>query len=80
MRNLRQYIRRERPNKHGLSKCQIRIMGWLADGVAVKEIAVMLNKSEKTVWHHRAQIWRFLKPRSFAEMVKMAVGFGLSKL
>lgn len=80
MRNLKKYIRRERPNKHGLSRMQLRVMALLADGFSVKEIAGMFNKSEQDIWHHRAQIWRFLRLRSFAQMVKMAVGFGLSKL
>jgi DNA-binding CsgD family transcriptional regulator len=46
----------------------------------MKEIALEMNISIKTVEFHRAILFSVLRLKSFAQLVKMAVAFGLSPL
>lgn len=64
----------------GLSKQQIEILGLIGDGCTVKAIALANRLSPKTVEWHKAKIMRILNLRSNAELVKMAIGFGLTTL
>lgn len=66
--------------RDGLSAVQVKILGWVGDGFSTKEIAMKIRRSQKTVEYHRDRIVEMLKPRSPAELVKMAIGFGLTTL
>ena len=64
----------------GLSPKQIKILGWIGDGLTMKEIAMKSGLKQKGAEYHARVIKAMLNPRSPAELVKMAIGFGLTTL
>ncbi len=67
-------------NPDGLTPRQLEIMKRRADGQTNKEIASELGISEKTVDSHLWEIKRKLNIKNPAQLIKMAVAFGLSPL
>lgn len=55
---------------------QVWIM--LANGMNVKEIALKLDLSQKTIESHRANLYNRLEVRSIAELTKLAIREGLT--
>jgi DNA-binding NarL/FixJ family response regulator len=56
------------------------VLQLIAEGKAVKEIAMTLSVSHKTIETHRAEIMKKLKIYSVAELTKYAVREGLTSL
>jgi DNA-binding NarL/FixJ family response regulator len=57
---------------------QLEVVQLVAEGHPVKEIAVILNISSKTVAFHKANVMRRLGIRSTAELTKYALEHGIS--
>lgn len=66
-------------SKH-LTKREIEILAYLADGKPNREIGKTLHISTRTVDTHRSNILKKLKLRTNAELVKVALNNGLIKL
>lgn len=56
---------------------EIEIIGYLADGYSTKEISEKLFISSKTVERHKSNLFKKMKLRNTAHMVKVAVEHGL---
>lgn len=63
-----------------LTKREIEILAYLADGKPNREIGKMLHISTRTVDTHRSNILKKLKLRTNAELVKVAIHNGLIKV
>lgn len=63
-----------------LTKREIEILAYLADGKPNREIGKMLHISTRTVDTHRSNILKKLKVRGNAELVKIAIHNGLIKV
>ncbi len=57
----------------GLTSRQLEVLQLVAEGKANKEIAALLNVSEKTVDYHKSSIKRELKIGSTAELTQFAI-------
>ena len=72
------------PNSQGssplacLSKRELEIFSMLSESFPINQIAESLCLSPKTVHAHRANILRKLKLKNNAELVKLAVRFGIT--
>ena len=60
-----------------LTKREVEILKYLADGKPNREIGKILHISSRTVDTHRSNILKKLKFRTNAELVKLAIGAGL---
>ncbi len=60
-----------------LTKREIEILKYLADGSPNREIGKKLHISTRTVDTHRSNILKKLNVRTNAELVKLAIGNGL---
>lgn len=60
-----------------LTKREVEILKYLADGKPNREIGKILHISSRTVDTHRSNILKKLKVRTNAELVKLAIGAGL---
>lgn len=69
-----------RQKSDGLTPRQIQVLKGIGDGLCTKEIARKLNVATHTVEYHRKSLFDILKTNSVAKLVKVAVGFGLTKL
>lgn len=56
-----------------LTKREVEIMGYLADGMPNREIGKLLHISTRTVDTHRSNILKKLNVRTNAELVKIAI-------
>ena len=63
-----------------LTKREIEILTWLADGKKNREIAKMLHISIRTVDTHRSNIMKKLKVKTNAQLTKLAVAHELIKV
>ncbi len=54
-----------------LTPRESEVMGHVVQGKPNKEVAAVLNRSEKTVEFHRAQVMRKMDVASFAELVRL---------
>ena len=63
-----------------LSKKEIDVLRFLAEGKTTKQIAAYLNTSFKTVESYRLQIMKKLNLHSIAELTKYAIREGLTTL
>jgi DNA-binding NarL/FixJ family response regulator len=61
----------------GLTRRQHEVLGMLAQGRSVKEIAVLLHVSSRTVEFHKYGLMRILGVRSSAELGAYAAKHGL---
>ena len=61
-----------------LSKRELEVFSMLAESFPINQIAESLCLSPKTVHAHRANILRKLKLKNNAELVKMAVRYGVA--
>ena len=52
------------------------VMELVVSGKANKQIAAILDRSEKTVEHHRAHVMRKMEAGSLAELVKLRIEYG----
>ena len=66
--------------RDGLSAVQIAVIKHVGDGLTTKEIASALGRSPKTVAWHLSKIYRIMKMKSLSDLVKLAIGFGLTTL
>jgi len=64
-------------DRGALTPRQAEILGELAVGASVKEIAVLLGISAKTVETHRAQLMKRLGTRRIPELVRYAIQCGM---
>lgn len=62
----------------GLSKRELEVFSMLAESFPINQIAESLCLSPKTVHAHRANILRKLKLKNNAELVKLAVRYGVA--
>lgn len=60
-----------------LTKREVEILKYLADGKPNREIGKILHISSRTVDTHRSNILKKLKVKTNAELVKIAIGAGL---
>lgn len=60
-----------------LTKREVEILKYLADGKPNREIGKILHISSRTVDTHRSNILKKLKLKTNAELVKVAIGAGL---
>ncbi len=60
-----------------LTKREVEILKYLADGKPNREIGKILHISSRTVDTHRSNILKKLKVKTNAELVKLAIGAGL---
>jgi len=63
---------------HTLSNREFEVLHMLASGQAVSEIARQLNLSVKTVSTHKAHLMRKLNLRNQADLIRYAIGHGLT--
>ena len=63
-----------------LSQRERDVMSLATHGLLNKQIAGVLGLSEVTIKLHRGQVMRKMEASSFAELVRMASGLGLSSL
>ena len=63
-----------------LTKREIEILSYLADGLPNREIGNILHISTRTVDTHRSNILKKLKVKTNAELVKLALADGLISL
>ena len=65
---------------HGqaLTEAELKVLTLVAEGKVNKEIAYELDRSIRTVENHRHRIGRKLNVSSTAELVKIAIGLGLT--
>jgi len=64
-------VREARKTLAGLTPQQSRILGYVADGLSSKEIALHINISPRTVEVHRAAIMQRLQVNSLADLIKL---------
>lgn len=64
-------VREARRILSGLTPQQSRILGYVADGLSSKEIALHINISPRTVEVHRAAIMQRLQVNSLADLIKL---------
>lgn len=62
-----------------LSKREREVLGLLASGMSIKQVAEHLGRSEKTVEGHRDSIYRKLGARNRAEATIIAIEAGLTR-
>lgn len=60
-----------------LTKTEIQILRFIADGKSNKEIAYLLHRAVRTVENHRHRLMRKLSVDNTAELVKLAITMGL---
>jgi DNA-binding CsgD family transcriptional regulator len=63
-----------------LSPRERDVLGLMADGLSMPEIAERLAMTTKTVYSHRRRICRKLETRSVALLTKVAIRMGLSEI
>lgn len=68
------------PGLDRLSAREREVLQLLAEGAGTREIAARLNLSPKTIESHRAQLMDKLGLRSVAELTKLAIREGLTRL
>jgi FixJ family two-component response regulator len=56
-----------------LSKREKQVMGYVAAGMANKEIAAALGLHEQTIKQHRGSVMRKMKAESLADLVRMCI-------
>jgi DNA-binding NarL/FixJ family response regulator len=56
---------------------EIEIIGYLSDGLATKEISRKLFISDKTVERHKSNLFKKMKLRNTAQLIKVAMENGL---
>ena len=65
----------------GLTKRQLRVLKLTGDGWSAKEIGDTMNISRKGVDWHRAKICQMINlKRGMADLIRVAIGFGLTAL
>jgi DNA-binding NarL/FixJ family response regulator len=67
----------DRPPHESLSRRELQVLELLAQGQTVKEIAVELGLSSKTVSSHRTRLLEKLESRTTAELTQYALKAGL---
>ena len=63
-----------------LTARELQVLQLLAEGHNIKEIALFLNKSAKTIETHRRRIMKKLNIHSVAGLIKYAISEGLTSL
>jgi DNA-binding NarL/FixJ family response regulator len=63
-----------------LTAKELQVLQLIAEGHNIKEIALFLNKSAKTIETHRRRIMKKLKIHSVAGLIKYAISEGLTSL
>lgn len=66
----------ELPGTKHLSPREREVMQFLLEGRRSKEIALLLNVSEKTIWSHRARAFQKLALRGVADLFRAAADAG----
>ncbi len=59
---------------------ELQVLQLIAEGHNIKETALLLNKSAKTIETHRRRIMKKLNIRSMAGLIKYAISEGLTSL
>lgn len=67
-----------RYNPDGLTRRQLDVLRLYADGLTTIAIARQLGISDKTVEYHRIRIYNIMNIKCLSQMVKLAIGFGLT--
>jgi DNA-binding NarL/FixJ family response regulator len=67
----------DRPRHEQLSQREFEILGLLAKGLSVNEIAIMLAISNKTVSTYKSRLMEKLALKTTADLVRYAMGIGL---
>ena len=63
-----------------LTKSEMLILKLILDGRSNKEIAHLLNRSERTIEDHRSNIMKKLEADNIVELVKKGISLGLTGL
>lgn len=63
----------ERPLHHALSDRELEVMCLIASGKAVREIAKLLDLSDKTISTYRARLLEKMKMKTTAEIIRYAI-------
>lgn len=67
----------ELPGTKSLSPREREVVQYLLEGRRSKEIALLLDVSEKTIWTHRARAFEKLALRGIADLFRVATEAGL---
>ncbi len=70
----------DKPNLPALNSNESEVLRHIAEGKTSKEIALLLNKSSKTIDAYRRQIMNKLKIDNLADLIKFAIREGLVSL